>query len=342
MVSLYRLLLLSLLTSFVLAGCNGQLPAAFFTNTPVAVQTQLPEAVTEDITSIATQTPVSAVDTAPVTFTTTPVTDPLAAGQGRPSGKPCDMVSAGLPMDVTIPDGTRVMPGQAFTKTWRLVNTGECTWTAEYAVVWFSGQLMGTDTTWSFAGEVQPGETVDITVDMVAPEFSGAYQSNWKLRNSQGQLFGLGPNGDAPFWVIVNVAESSTATAPAEATPAPTLAVFINGIVSLQSDDAVDLDSGDLNLDPGVDVRLVQTGAGEPQIRPENGAAIGMFGNYEPLEQDCEKAALGAQPLSMLNADSGVYLCYRTSQGLPGYAHVIRIPDEDDRLALDFITWTAP
>jgi hypothetical protein len=42
-----------------------------------------------------------------------------------------------------------------------------------------------------------PGQTVEITVDMVAPLKPGTYQGNWKLRNASNVLFGIGPNGSA-------------------------------------------------------------------------------------------------------------------------------------------------
>jgi hypothetical protein len=53
--------------------------------------------------------------------------------------------------------------------------------------------------------EIRPGEQVDIAVDMRAPDESGSYQGNWKLLNPFGQLFGIGPKGDAPFWVRISV-----------------------------------------------------------------------------------------------------------------------------------------
>src|SRR5271157_1067465 len=45
--------------------------------------------------------------------------------------------------DVTVPDGTTLAPGATFTKTWRLENIGNCTWTTSYALVFSSGSAMG-------------------------------------------------------------------------------------------------------------------------------------------------------------------------------------------------------
>ena len=55
----------------------------------------------------------------------------------------CDQAGPGNPIDVTIPDYTEVAPGTSFTKTWRLVNTGPCTWSNDYSAVWFSGETFG-------------------------------------------------------------------------------------------------------------------------------------------------------------------------------------------------------
>ncbi len=62
----------------------------------------------------------------PLTPTQTPIVPPPPTIS--PSG--CDRAS--FVTDVNIPDGTTFTPGAAFSKTWRLKNTGTCTWTREY------------------------------------------------------------------------------------------------------------------------------------------------------------------------------------------------------------------
>ncbi len=44
--------------------------------------------------------------------------------------------------DVTVPDGTVMVPNYSFTKTWRLKNIGTCTWTPSYSVTYVSGDPM--------------------------------------------------------------------------------------------------------------------------------------------------------------------------------------------------------
>ena len=64
---------------------------------------------------------------------------------------------------------------------------------------------------------------MEISVDMVGPAKAGTFQSNWKLRNAGGVLFGIGPNGDAPFWVRIVVVQKETRTPTA--TPTITLTI---------------------------------------------------------------------------------------------------------------------
>ncbi len=111
--------------------------------------------------------------------------------------------------DVTVPDGTSFAPNTAFTKTWRLKNIGNCTWTTAYALVFDSGSIMGGPGSVNLPGNVSPGQTVDISVGLTAPASAGHYIGYWKLRNASGALFGIGSNLSKPWWVEINVSGSS-------------------------------------------------------------------------------------------------------------------------------------
>jgi hypothetical protein len=50
---------------------------------------------------------------------------------------------------------------------------------------------------------IPPGETLDISINLVAPETPGTYRGNWKLRAPNADVFGL-TNGN-PIWVEVKV-----------------------------------------------------------------------------------------------------------------------------------------
>ena len=107
--------------------------------------------------------------------------------------------------DVTIPDGTNIPAGQAFTKTWRFLNAGTCSWTTAYSVVFSSGNQMGGPNSQALAGNVNPGQSVDISVNLTAPSAPGEYKGFWKLRNASGVLF-------ASFYVQINVTAGVTNT----------------------------------------------------------------------------------------------------------------------------------
>jgi hypothetical protein len=123
----------------------------------------------------------------------------------------CDQ--AGFEKDVTIPDNTVLEAGQEFTKTWRLRNNGVCSWNSSYAIVFDHGDAMnGPASAPLTSGTVAPGETVDVSIDLIAPEAPGTYQGYWKLRNPAGQTFGLGEKRDKDFWVKVKIEPQSGIT----------------------------------------------------------------------------------------------------------------------------------
>jgi hypothetical protein len=108
--------------------------------------------------------------------------------------------------DVNFPDGTIVLPGTAFTKKWVLKNTGSCTWTSSYKLIFDHGdQMSAPDWVKLTSGTVLPGETVEAGVDLVAPSASGTYQGEFKLRSSDGSTFGIGASGDGTFYVQIVV-----------------------------------------------------------------------------------------------------------------------------------------
>ena len=115
----------------------------------------------------------------------------------------CDWVA--FVKDVSIPDGTTLVPGETFTKTWRLKNRGTCTWTPDYMLVYASGSQMGGTTAVRLPGNVAPGQTVDISITLTAPSASGHYTGYWILRNPSGALFGSGDKANIPFYVDVIV-----------------------------------------------------------------------------------------------------------------------------------------
>lgn len=254
----------------------------------------------------------------------------------------CDQAGAGNPLDVTIPDDTRLLPDEEFTKIWRLANLGSCDWTTDYEVVWFSGDDLSGVREQPFLSSVSAGSTVDFAVDMTAPAVPGIYSSYWMLRNAAGDLFGIGPNGNSPFWVRIQVVAVETATPTVTATLAPTSIVLASGSASLLPGQSLDLDSTQNSDESQVDMKLDRSDADVLLWKPENNARFAVFGLTQPSELECQYATLSDKSQALSTFTTGVYLCYRTSNGLPGRLQIVGLPSGSNPLQLTFTTWAVP
>ncbi len=105
-------------------------------------------------------------------------------------------------VDVTLPDGTAVSPGDALVKTWRLRNTGSTTWGSGYQLVFLSGEQMGAPAFINVPATA-PNQEVNLSVNLTAPLNNGTYRGNWQLRNPQGVFFG------PTIWLEINVTSGS-------------------------------------------------------------------------------------------------------------------------------------
>ena len=97
--------------------------------------------------------------------------------------------NAALVSDVTIPADTEMDPGDDFTKTWQIKNTGTCDWKQDFRFTFVGGNLFGSDTT-KIRKFVKAGDTTNISLKMVAPAGSGTITSSWQMADESGNLFG--------------------------------------------------------------------------------------------------------------------------------------------------------
>jgi uncharacterized protein YkwD len=115
--------------------------------------------------------------------------------------------SASFITDVTYPDNTNVPAGQTFVKTWRLKNTGTCTWSAGYTLVFASGDQMGGAD--SIPLQVTaPGATLDLSTNLVAPAADGAYTGNYELHDPSGSPVAI--DGTRLMWVKITVGSGAS------------------------------------------------------------------------------------------------------------------------------------
>lgn len=346
---LHRLIFpLSILLLAGLASCNlpaGQEPPG----TPAVALTQVVQTALARLTQTATPTlpaaspsPLATTgEPSPTTSTETP------SGPAEPTPL-CDRAAAGNPIDLSIPDNTPLQPGQLFTKRWALQNTGACVWTDEYAVKFLYGEQMGAPGTIPLVGSTGPGQTAEISIDMIAPLTPGTYRGNWKLLNPANALFGIGPNGSSPIWVQIVVMPPATPTSgPPTFTPAPsptitpTPAPQASGQVSLVPGDRLDLDTARANPESGVDLLYETNPDGTHVLIPQGSVTLGLYGPTPPGLADCRVLPQDSSPVILENLGS-TYLCYRTGQGLPGRALVTNFRNDTFTLSLEVLTWVQP
>ncbi len=146
-------------------------------------------------TAAASITPIT--PTVPPTPSNTPApTDTLVPVTDTPvptiTATPCANNDADFVSDVTIPDGTQVKAGAAFTKPWRLKNSGQCPWTTAYTLRNVGGEVMG-GVTLNLSNGVPLSATVDLSVVFVAPAGAGKHISRWQLFTPEGVAFGTKP-----------------------------------------------------------------------------------------------------------------------------------------------------
>lgn len=290
----------------------------------------------------ATITEATRVTAMPVTPTLTPTS---AESTSPPVGNCNNLAAPGVPIDVTIPDDTQMTPGQVFTKTWRLQNAGTCIWTREYAVAYFSGEPMGAATSVKLNQDVQPGSVVDISVDMVAPEQNGSFQGNWKLRTGSGEWFGIGPNGDSPFWVRIQVVgelAGGLTPSPGAQSGTPTPSILASGSVNMEADDTLDLDTVRVNNAGGADLLFVNVAEGLHQLQTIGSARLGVFGTAQPSFEQCQSSTPGATFINVEALSAGTYICYRTGLGWPGRMMVSSYDPGEAALSLEITTWSSP
>ena len=76
---------------------------------------------------------------------------------------------------------------------------------------------MGAPESIAIPTDVSPGEMIDISVNFIAPEKIGVYESIWLLQSPEGVMFGVGSSANQPVWTKVRVVLASqgiTNTAP--------------------------------------------------------------------------------------------------------------------------------
>jgi len=162
-------------------------------------------ALTVHAQGAATSTPIPPSATIPPNVTVVPTLTPLTTPTTvtTPSANYGNCTVANY-VDETIPDGAIFKPGETFWKTWRIQNNSTCTWDSTYKLVFWSGDLLGGAYVYNFPQTAIPGQTVEVTILLTAPNLAGSYKGEWKIQTPDGQAFGVGEY-DQPLWADIIV-----------------------------------------------------------------------------------------------------------------------------------------
>ncbi|MFN2197608.1 MAG: NBR1-Ig-like domain-containing protein [Anaerolineales bacterium] len=190
------------------------------------------------------------------------------------------------------------LPGERFAYSWRVRNTGTCTWQAGYrlvpagdaaAAVTLDGSPIGINTA------VPPGETYDLRLPLTAPLTAGTYQGIWQLQSPAGVAFG------ARLPVDFSVSADGT---PPSGTP-PTIQRFSPPGLALAPED-LSLPTGTFDLPLGTCVNLqwqVRGAAAQVELQ-RNEQPVWSSAPLQGAYQDCPSEQ-GGYVYRLVAADAG-------------------------------------
>jgi hypothetical protein len=186
-----------IVVAMLIAACSPSAPSGEATPDVAAVRTSAASTVVSQFTlTAAAFTPTASLPTetsAPEVAVSATATLPPPAQVTNASGTNvalCDSLSIDpTTVDVNIPDGTTMTPGQDFIKTWRVKNSGSCPWGAGYELVYagYEDDLSGQPQ--PLAEVIPPGQEVELSVQFRAPDGADEYVSAWQMSNPAGVTF---------------------------------------------------------------------------------------------------------------------------------------------------------
>jgi hypothetical protein len=185
------LMTIIIMLGLLMSGCGGSTPEATPTLSVEIIQTYAVATFSGGLTQTAlaapTITPTPTSTLTPLPPPTLVNITPFATTISAIPTSSCNMMS--YVNDVTIPDNTPTTPGQTFTKTWKVKNSGSCAWEAGYKFAFTGGDAMS-GATYTLPQSVPANSQVDISVAMTAPSKTGSIRGNWRMSTATGQFFG--------------------------------------------------------------------------------------------------------------------------------------------------------
>jgi ABC-type amino acid transport substrate-binding protein/heat shock protein HslJ len=184
-------------------------------------------------------------------------------------------------------------PGEAFSKGWRIRNTGTCTWDSKYYVNFVSGTQMGGQPT-AIQGQVTPGATYDLYINLIAPNSPGRYEGIWQMYNPQNLAFG------ERLWVAIEViGPTSSPTTKPQATTTPPVSTSLPATATKPA-------QATATNPPAATATLPPSTATQKPPTPTTNPAAGLVGpNWVVISLHGATPASGVQQTAIFNA-SGV------------------------------------
>ena len=185
----------------LLISCDisSLLPAPAPTDVPGAVNTivvqtaqaaasetaaAMPPTLTPTLTQIPTQTPSITPSPTPtfLFLLLTPTKTPLPTSSAGPLA--CQLTAK------TPVDNTTLKKNQKFTMSWTVGNVGSAEWDpAHVDLIYVSGARMNAPKVADLPNSVPPGQSITLTLSMIAPSTAGAYKSVWALQQGKSNNF---------------------------------------------------------------------------------------------------------------------------------------------------------
>ena len=188
----YLLFSISIITALLITSCGAGTPTE---DPQIIIQTSVAQTVAAQnaLAVPSTETPSAAAIPTKTPFQQptllAPLLTPSSTAPAASSNSQC--ASASLKSE-TIVDGTIFKPGEQFTKTWEITNTSTCVWDTSYKIVFWDGDLLGGGYVYNLPQVVGPGQTLPVSLILIAPATDGTYRSEWKLQTPDNINFGVG------------------------------------------------------------------------------------------------------------------------------------------------------
>jgi hypothetical protein len=156
--------------------------------TSVAQTVQAGESLTE-VASMPTATRITETPRTEMTITPASTLTSTPGSVSAPADPNCAKASL---VSENPPDRTLLTPGEYFWKTWTLQNTGTCTWTTAYKLVFWDGDRLGSSISYALPDDVAPGASTDISIYLQAPITGGTFTGFWRIKTPWESNFGVG------------------------------------------------------------------------------------------------------------------------------------------------------